>query len=951
MSILKVDKLERSVIFFIATGMLFLIITSIGITKVLDHKNQNRMQKEFTQQLHSSIEHVINHHENDNLYRLRRLVTTSKLIEMIKKGQREKIYKLLKPKWELFRLENPNIEVLNIYRPDGSVFLRMHDPESYNDNLTKLRPMIAAMNINKKPLSGYETGKYARVYRYMYPMFDKENHYIGIAEIGISPKFIIDEVEEINQFCGLFFIKDDALSLHIKNETKNKLLIDGYRLQTKLNPKLDVICDSLVKKKIFDDEVRIQTEDKEYLTHLFILKDFKGAHRVKIVFFQDITEISPFQNKLLFGLISLMFLAFILIVWLVQKRMRSYSLEISDIYNAQNDALRFNQRYLESVFNVSPNIMFTTNGEQIDRVNLRMLEYFGYENIENFNKEHACVCEFFLEEEGCLHANMENLSWLEYVIQHPLQLHKVCMEKEGEKSRYIVHVETLSFDGTHRSIVVLSDVTELEKVRERYEYAINGTQDGLWDWNITTNEIYFSENFKKMLGYEDGEFENSVQSWEDKVDPEQMEEVQKLILEAQNDPSIEYESTFRMRHKEGHWIWILARGQTIFNSENQAIRMIGFHIEITKIKELEESIRKSETKFQAFMNNIPGQVFIKDENSVINYVNEEAKSWYPDAIGKEVDVLFDAEMSKYIHEKDIETLDKGFSEEIEQIIDPDAKSLYFRVISFVMEGEAQRPLIGVIAFDITESYGLQKKLKEQEQLLISQSRHAAMGEMIGMIAHQWRQPLGVITMGANNILADIALETFNEMATTEQMEIILKQAEHLSATIDDFRNFFRPEKEKERVYLDEIMKEALQVIDGALLNNNIALSYSCSSKSKVNIFSRELLHVFINILKNAKEAFEDVSKDKKEIVITIYDEGDEVITRIKDNAGRIDETIIDKIFDPYFSTKDEKTGTGLGLYMSKTIVEKHLSGMIKVENIDGGVNFIISLPRQEISDE
>lgn len=241
---------------------------------------------------------------------------------------------------------------------------------------------------------------------------------------------------------------------------------------------------------------------------------------------------------------------------------------------------------------------------------------------------------------------------------------------------------------------------------------------------------------------------------------------------------------------------------------------------------------------------------------------------------------------------------------------------------------------------------LEDDLIEQEEIVIAQSRHVAMGEMIGMIAHQWRQPLTVIAMSANNIIIDIELEDTNEESFKKEAQNILQQTEHLSKTIDDFKNFFRPNKEKETVRLEDVVFEAQAIIGKSIENNNIALTIEHDVTTPVEVFSREFLQVIINIVNNAKEALITNTKENRFIHINVKEKPDAIVTSICDNGGGIDEKILKKIFEPYFSTKDKLTGTGLGLYISKSIIEKHMKGMISVKNTEGGACFKLSIPKQ-----
>jgi signal transduction histidine kinase len=242
--------------------------------------------------------------------------------------------------------------------------------------------------------------------------------------------------------------------------------------------------------------------------------------------------------------------------------------------------------------------------------------------------------------------------------------------------------------------------------------------------------------------------------------------------------------------------------------------------------------------------------------------------------------------------------------------------------------------------DITE-------LKRKDEMLINQSRHAAMGEMIGMIAHQWRQPLSTISMDANNMLLDIAMQNLDISSSEAYAKSISQQTQHLSKTIDDFRNFFKPDKVISKVNLKDVLTQTMSIVADSLKNNNIKLISSFEAQKQVKAYPRELMQVFVNIITNSKDALTHLKRDNAVINVRVYEDDKYINTQICDNGGGIEADILSKVFDPYFSTKDEKTGTGLGLYMSKMIIEDHLCGMIEVENKDNGACFKVSLLKEK----
>ena len=244
-------------------------------------------------------------------------------------------------------------------------------------------------------------------------------------------------------------------------------------------------------------------------------------------------------------------------------------------------------------------------------------------------------------------------------------------------------------------------------------------------------------------------------------------------------------------------------------------------------------------------------------------------------------------------------------------------------------------------------------IRKQNQELISTNRAAAMGEMIGNIAHQWRQPLHAI--GLNLIDARFDLEDKNGLPKEKGdklLTVIEEQVRYLSQTIDDFRNFFSPQKEKNFFNLSDLFVQLDSLVKKSLESQNITLINALDEKIKQNRindsiygYSNELLQVLLNIVSNAKDALLESSMEHKTITIDIEQSTQESLTLlVQDNGGGIPNDVLPKIFDPYFSTKHQKQGTGIGLYMSRIIVEEHHKGSLFATNENGGALFHIVLP-------
>jgi len=229
--------------------------------------------------------------------------------------------------------------------------------------------------------------------------------------------------------------------------------------------------------------------------------------------------------------------------------------------------------------------------------------------------------------------------------------------------------------------------------------------------------------------------------------------------------------------------------------------------------------------------------------------------------------------------------------------------------------------------------------RKKDKQLLEQSRMAQMGEMISMIAHQWRQPLSAISSTSLGLNLKAKLNKLDREKVIELTANISNYAQHLSSTINDFRDFFKPNKEKQDITYTELVNNVLKIVEVSITNKNINIVKDLSSKEIFSTFPNEIMQVILNLLKNAEDVL--VENDVQNPEIRIVTKGSTLI--ISDNGGGISSNIIGKIFNPYFSTKEKKDGTGLGLYMSKTIIEEHCEGSLSVSNNQDGAEFKIIL--------
>ena len=233
-----------------------------------------------------------------------------------------------------------------------------------------------------------------------------------------------------------------------------------------------------------------------------------------------------------------------------------------------------------------------------------------------------------------------------------------------------------------------------------------------------------------------------------------------------------------------------------------------------------------------------------------------------------------------------------------------------------------------------------EELRENERLLIQQSRQAAMGEMIGNIAHQWRQPLNTLGLLIQGLPLSLEFGDFDKRFLADTAERSMQLIQHMSQTIDDFRNFFKPNKEKISFNLTDNIRKTISLVEGSFKTQGIEISEVFADDVNVNGYPNELSQVFLNILNNARDVFLERNTQNPLLAVNLERKRNRATVTITDNAGGIPASIIDSLFDPYFTTKGP-LGTGVGLFMSKVIVERSMNGRLSARNTSTGAQFLL----------
>jgi len=245
--------------------------------------------------------------------------------------------------------------------------------------------------------------------------------------------------------------------------------------------------------------------------------------------------------------------------------------------------------------------------------------------------------------------------------------------------------------------------------------------------------------------------------------------------------------------------------------------------------------------------------------------------------------------------------------------------------------------------------------RKKDQIMFQQARLASLGEMLQNIAHQWRQPLGALIMIIQSFQSKFISGKLTEEFIDSRVEDASVLAKNMSETLEDFRTFFDPNKTHKRFSIKKVIDKSIDLTKYQLQKEDIEVSLTIQNDIKIYGFENELTHVILNLINNSKDALCEKQIENKKIIIIVKETFKNVIINVIDNAGGIKSDIMEKVFDPYFTTKHKSVGTGIGLYMSKQMVEKHMTGKIYCKNIqykmgNGSLSncamFIIKIPKE-----
>lgn len=519
-------------------------------------------------------------------------------------------------------------------------------------------------------------------------------------------------------------------------------------------------------------------------------------------------------------------------------------------------------------------------------------------------------------------------------------------------------------------------VQEDNRVFDFLEHAV---LDGLWYWDLQNPDVeWMNDDFWTLLGYDHNEKKHLASEWQDLIFKEDFE----LSIDNFNkhlaNPDYPYDQIVRYYHKNGSTVWVRCRGLAIRDEQGTPIRMIGAHNDMTEIMKTQmelkntlESLEKKKVKrkqelqryTQLYENMADGFVVTDLEGNIF-----QTNQAYLDMVGYSTKQLYnlnfkDISVRKAIY-TNIETKNlelvksRGYSDWFEkEYIHKDGHHILVEIrVYFVEKYDGIEDAMWAIIKDISEREKAITEKELQEQMLIQQSKLASMGEMLNAIAHQWRQPLNILNGTLNNVADAYKHNELSHEYFEDMLEIAGKNIQYMSQTINDFKNFFQPSSNDEYFEIHEAIKAVESIIGEQLKANDIDLSVNIYNNITVHGAKNALEHVIINLINNAKDSILDVinsnnlQKNRGFIRLDVKKLEKKILISISDNGKGIDTEVKERIFEPYFTTKDEGKGSGIGLYLSRSVLQKSFSGFLELQNSSKeGSTFLITIPYSKLN--
>ena len=649
------------------------------------------------------------------------------------------------------------------------------------------------------------------------------------------------------------------------------------------------------------------------------------------------------------------------------------NLEISAAKLAEQHVL------LQNTMDFQTNIIFVMDEKRIINWNYSFLELFGYDIVDRINSGSADLMSFITHDSYLTTKETSFYRFIRTSLATDITNRITVFDRSGKERTFIFSARKMP-ERENYIIVSMTDITriknkerllqdinnelsrkydeknlelkklnfELSRSRDQLQLAQEVARSGSFEYFCSDGSIKVSQGMKTILGDPDFKPEtvDDIHKFFHGSHAEGIKQLCKRTMEMDAGSFSVFSEIVSINGRKKP-VGIYGK---VFGNDKEGKRLLVTMQDLTDIRELEKQVKDKERLLASLFDIADiGFVILDGENNIIR-VNKEFADMTgyaeQEILGRKLD-YFNIISHKSDYEKYVRTSSGCISEVMFKNRDGESRYAYMNVTVYPVDDKTS---YRVYAFtDITDRISILSEQKDQEQLLIQQSRMAAMGEMIGVIGHQWKQPLNVLNLVLENIRESVESGRADLHEINKLTDTCIEQIKFMAETIDDFRNFFSHDKTPRPFDLIGTLSNTVRLLSPlfGVRGTQIDVTNNLSPREAVYGVANEFRHCIMNILSNSKDAIQQRCNEDSDfnghVNIDISGNSEQVIVKITDNGGGIPKNVIEHIFDPYFTTKGEK-GTGIGMYMVKLIIKK-MDGDITAHNVNGGACMTITLPK------
>lgn len=468
-------------------SFLIVIVSSIITVYNLYHEKQEdqRRLSEAYNQVHRTYQETL--HDTIHFYssRAEANLRSPGIIKAFKERDHNKLYELVRPRWEVMQRENPWLVVMQFHNADGTSLLRLHQPNVYGDKIADQRSMVAHAHQSAQSVSGFEEGRQGLAFRILVPAFDKGT-YVGSVEFGISAPYFTDKIRRFAGYDSFFFVNENALGMF--GRISQSITIGdhiGVDIPSGLRPLIQKYAQDRPKL----ENAVIYYANQSYEVNVLKVGDYREKPVGAIMFIRPASDFKAHVRHMIVASALIVIILILISVFIVDR-----------IYTIVTQKMSFQERYAQMILDSVPSPVIVTNGEHLIAANDAFLGYLQYPNIEAFKKEHNCVYELF--EEGdtdeYLMPMHDDQRWTEYMIDHPLKVHKAKITFNGLTTIFEVRISVLKVNDETRYVVIFNDISMMQM--QTMTDALTGVPNRLHFTMVYQHAINMARRGEKPLG-------------------------------------------------------------------------------------------------------------------------------------------------------------------------------------------------------------------------------------------------------------------------------------------------------------------------------------------------------------------------------------------------------------------------------------------------------------------